>query len=131
MAKVAADVTNTEWIFGKAKNDAHLTNFLLLTNNFRKRPAVQGFGGQRSASQLLLSPGLRLLDEDPPCSFPGCHIKDNREQPAVRGSLGAGLVQAETQRAWQGLLAGEQKEDVKWKATETLGDPPNGGTTVK
>lgn len=68
-AKVTADVTNTEWIFGKVKNDAYLNNFLLLTDNSWNRTAAQGFGGVCIAA--IGSPGLRFWDEDPPCSFPG------------------------------------------------------------
>lgn len=56
-AKVAADVMNTEWIFGQVKNVAYLNNFLLLTDDFWNKPVAQGFEGQRSASQPWLSPG--------------------------------------------------------------------------
>lgn len=54
-AKVTADVKNTEWIFGKVKDDAHLTDSLLLIDNFWNRPVAQGLGVKGLYSTIAIT----------------------------------------------------------------------------
>lgn len=53
--KGPADVESTERIFGEAKDDAHLTDFLIWTDNFWNRPGAQGSGVKGLHSTIAIT----------------------------------------------------------------------------